>query len=1067
MIKKCLFIAFVLCTIVQVTFAQTFTADGKVLSAEDGEPIVGATVRVTSSNVGTITNIDGLFSLDVPENSTLTISYIGLKSVSLPAAKKMVINLAQDSENLQEVIVTAMGISRDKKALGYAVQDVKADEITKGANNSLSGALQGKVSGLEISPSSGMPGASAKITIRGSRSFTGDNTPLYVVDGMPIASTSDYSTEQSVTGADMSSRSLDIDPNDIESINVLKGQAASALYGLRASNGVIIITTKSGKNAPKGKPMISISTSASMDKTSVLPEYQTKYAQGGWVKADDGSYYIGYNPTASTSWGPLISELPNDPKYGGNTDNAYTQKYGMQNGKYYVPQRATAGLDPWVTPQAYNNIEDFFQTGYTWSNSVNIAQATDIMNYSVSLGNTTQEGIIPSTSMDRYNAKFSAEGKLNKNWTAGFVGNFVQSNISKQSTANNGIVATVYGSPASYDLKGIPSHKAGEPTVQNTYRSTTGFDAAYWAVENNKFTEKNQRFFGNAYLKYSTKFNSVNHKMDVKYQLGTDAYTSNNRDLWAYGHADGTGEIEVYGLTNTDFNSLLTANYSWTISDKWSFDAIIGNELIDTYVRTYYEYGQGFSSPGWNHMNNATSFVAEESFRRKRTVGNFASLSLSYNNMLYLNATGRQDVVSSMPRGNRTFYYPSVSAGFIFTEIEPLKNNVLTYGKLRASYAQVGQAGTYYDSYYSTPAYGSGFYSGTPIQYPYNGVTSYTPYFRVYDPNLKPQNTESYEIGGDFGFFNGLLSLGYTYSRQNVKDQIFNVPLAGSTGSSQYVTNGGSIHTDAHELNVTFNPIRKKNIDWSVSANFTKIDNYVDKLADGVESIFLGGFADPQIRAGIGYTFPVIYGQAFKRNENGDIVVDSNGMPQVGEMDVIGKVSPDFILGFSTSIDIYKFRLSATFDWKKGGQMYCGSYNTMGYYGTTQQSLELRESKGFLFERDAVKMNDDGTYSKNDILISGEDAWDYLDIMSSISEGGVHNSSYLKLREVSLSYPVWNKKGVEVNLSLFARNILLWTELPGGFDPESSQGNTNMSGGFERFSLPSASSYGFGLNVKF
>ena len=242
-----------------------------------------------------------------------------------------------------------MGISKEKKALGYAVQDVKADELTKGANTSLSGALQGKVSGVEISPSSGMPGASSKITIRGSRSFTGDNTPLYVIDGMPVASTADVDTGSSVSGTDFASRAVDIDPNDIESINILKGQAASALYGMRATNGVIVITTKSGKGARKGKPQVAFNTSLSFDKVSTMPEYQKVYAQGTNGK---------YSPYASTSWGPLISELPNDPTYGGNTDNEFTKQYGKHEGMYYVPQRAAAGLDPWAQYQG------FLQRGY-------------------------------------------------------------------------------------------------------------------------------------------------------------------------------------------------------------------------------------------------------------------------------------------------------------------------------------------------------------------------------------------------------------------------------------------------------------------------------------------------------------------------------------------------------------------------------------------------------------------------------------------------------------------------------------------------------------------------------
>ena len=279
------------------------------------------------------------------------------------------------------------------------MQDVKSEELTQAANTNLAGALQGKVSGIDIAPSSGMPGASSKITIRGSRSFTGDNTPLYVIDGMPIASTSDVNTDNmntgSVAGTDYANRAVDLDPNDIESINILKGQAASALYGMRASNGVIVITTKSGRGAKKGKPQVSFSTNVAFDKIATLPELQSEFAQG-----TTGNF----NPYSGFSWGPKISDLANDPVYGGNVQNAYT-KDGLHQGQYYVAQRAAAGLDPWATPQAYNNAKDFYNTGVTWSNSVNVAQAFDKGNYAFSLGNTHSDGIVPSTGMNRYNAK--------------------------------------------------------------------------------------------------------------------------------------------------------------------------------------------------------------------------------------------------------------------------------------------------------------------------------------------------------------------------------------------------------------------------------------------------------------------------------------------------------------------------------------------------------------------------------------------------------------------------------------------------------------------------------------
>ena len=1058
--KKLTSVLLFLAMSVGVVSAQTSKVTGKVIG-EDGEPVIGASIIVKGTTVGTVTDFDGNFELEVPANGKqLVISYIGMKSKEVVVSPNVNVTLMSDTQNLDEVVVTAMGISKEKKALGYAVQDVKSDELTQGANTSLSGALQGKVSGIDIASSSGMPGASSKIMIRGARSFTGDNSPLYVIDGMPIASTADVNTDTmnngSVSGADYANRAVDLDPNDIESINILKGQAASALYGMRASNGVIVITTKSGKGARKGKPQISFNTNLAFDKVSTLPELQTEYGQG-----NEGAY----NPYSGFSWGPSISDLANDPVYGGNVQNEYTEG-GLHNGQYYVPQRAAAGLDPWATPQAYNNAKDFFQTGVTWSNSVNVAQSFDKGNYSFSLGNTTSDGIVRSTGMDRYNVKLSGEAQLHDNWTTGFNGNFVTSKIKKQGTANDGVTATVYTAPISYTMAGIPSHIEGDPYTQNTFRENW-IDDGNWACDNNSFTERSQRFFGNAFLKYSTKFGTDNHKLDVKYQIGDDAYTTNYSDIYGYGTTGyANGYASEYGFTVNEMNSLLTFTYNWNINEDFVFDALLGNELVDKRISNTQAVGYSFNFPGWNHLNNASVFNSSHEYKRKRTVGNFASLSLAWKNMLYLNVTGRNDIVSSMPRDNRSFFYPSVSLGWVFTEVEALKNDILTFGKIRGSYAEVGMAGEYVPSYYYTPSYGGGFFQGTPIMYPINGNMAYIPYFVVYDPNLKPQNTKSYELGVDLTFLNGLFSLNYTFSRQNVKDQIFEVPLAGSTGSAELVTNGGAIHTNAHEITLGINPINTKNFKWDMAFNFSKIDNYVDELAPGVESIFLGGFVDPQVRANIGDKFPVIYGTTFLRNDNGDIVVDEDGLPQIGSEGVIGKVSPDFLLGFNTNFEIYKFRIGATFDWKCGGQMYSGTLNTLNYYGTSMESVESRTAETFRFSHPAVKQLEDGSYVANDIDIKGEDALSYYDRMTLISEAGIYDSGFLKLRELSVSYPIWDKNGINVNLNVFARNIILWSELK-GLDPEASQGNNNMGGGFERFSMPGASSYGFGLNVKF
>lgn len=1039
----------------QSILAQTKEITGTVTSADDGSTMPGVSVAVKGTTLGTITDINGKYSLKTPGDAkTLVFSFVGMETLEVAITGSTVnASLKSDVVGINEVVVTAMGIKRDAKALGYAVQDVGSEELMKTGTPDLAKALQGKVAGIDIKLSSGMPGASSQITIRGARSFTGNNTPLYVVDGMPIASTASYSTGDGVTGADISNRALDINPNDIESINVLKGQAAAALYGLRASNGVVIITTKSGKGGAKGVPVVTFNQTTSFERVSRTPEYQTTWSQG-----TNGRYVN----NSSMSWGEKITSLPNNATYGGNSQG--------HEGMYKVAQLERAGLDPWVKPQVYNNWDDYFRTGVTTTTSASVSQAEENGNFSVGLTYTDQSGIALNTGMERWNAKASAERKLNKNFTAGFSGNFAKTTIDKLTGANDGSLAGVLAAPSSYNLKGIPYHVPGDPYTQIYYRSLT-FDNPYWIAKNNTFNEQTNRFFGNAYLEYEATL-AEDMDLTVRYQLGVDSYTTNFQDIFGYGRKGGTGEIDNYGITDFTYNSLLTANYNWKINDDFQFNAVLGNELNHERIKDYDQYGQGFNFGGWNHIENANTVTATESQLQERTVGFFSSVSLSWKDMLFLNATGRNDIASTMPRNNRSFFYPSVSLGFVVSELNFLKeSNWLNFAKVRGSYAEVGQAGTYKDNFFTKPNYGGGFWTGQPITYPVGGVNSYIRKNILYDPALKPQNTKSYEFGLNLKMFNNRVGIDYTYSRQNVEDQIFQVPLAGSTGASSLMMNGGKVHTNSHEIVLYLTPVQTRDFTWDISVNYSKLENVVDELAPGVESIFLGGFTTPQVRAGIGENYPVIYGSQYKRNDKGQILVDEDpssadyGMPMAGEPGVIGSVSPDFILGGTNTFTYKNISLSAVFEWKNGGHMYSGSNGLLDLYGMSART-EDREST-FVY----AGYKADGT--PNDIVRGGDSdplavQHLYSDILSNIDEYYIYGNSFIKLRELSLRYvlPKGTLPKVDVSVSAFARNILLWTELP-NFDPESSQGNNNIAGGFERFSLPQAQSFGFGLEVKF
>lgn len=1028
---------------VAVSAQNTTTVTGTVVFAVDDEPLPGATVIPADGASGVVTDIDGKFSIRVsPKVKKLRVSYVGMLTREVDVTgQPLLVKLSSADNQLNEVVVTALGMKRERKGLGYAVQDLNADDLNTDGTTSLASAMQGKLTGVDIRPSSGAPGASSQIVIRGARSFDGNNQPLYVVDGMPVETQPDYSTANSVTGANIADRSIDINPEDIESVNVLKGQAASALYGIRASNGVIVITTKRGK-FNSNKPTVTVSTNLSAEVVSRKFKHQTVYAQGNSIAS-------GYNPSSSMTWGPKITELPNDARYGGNSNG--------HQGMYFNPKREAAGLDGWTTPEIFDNVGDFFRTGFTENTNFNISQRTERASYSFGISNSYQDGIIPSTGMNRWGARGLVDWTIDNEWKTGFSGNYSSTKITSAPGANDGIMNVVYSAPAEYNLKGIPTHVPGDPTSQVLFRSTS-FNNPYWWADNNEYLQHTNRFFGNAYAEYTPSLGSDNMRLWFREQAGIDMYTSNYSDIKEVGAAgQAQGGIENYGVSRNVFNNLFTANFTaeW---DEFSFDAMLGNEINQDNAR-YWDYvGNNFNFYGMPTMANATSFSNSEYNRKARTVGFFGSVGLSWRSMLFLTVTGRNDYVSTMPRGNRSFFYPSVSLGWVFTELPALRNNaVLSFGKLRASYAQVGQAGTFYENYYYVPGYGSGMYQYDPVTYPVKGVSSYVPYYVVYDKNLKPQNTENVEIGADLRLFRDRVRLEYTLSYQNVTDQIFTVPTAGSSGYQYKMTNAGKMRTWAHELGVSVAVLQHRDYDLNLGINFTKVNNKVVELAEGVESIMLGGFVEPQIRAQAGNTYPNIYGTAFKRDEAGRLLL-LDGLPQgTSDSQDLGNCSPDFVTGITFGGRYRRLSVNTTWSWQKGGRMYHGTNMVMNYFGGSKESLDYHEGTMVVDGIDEI------TGQPNTVEVSKQD---YYMAYNDVTEAGVYDMSFLKLRDITLTYKLPSVGKIDIEAFGFARNVLIWAKMP-NFDPEASQGNGNMGGYFERFSVPNTSSYGGGLKFTF
>lgn len=950
--------------------------------------------------------------------------------------------VATEDTVLEEIVVTALGIGKERKSLGYAVSDLTEKDLNTSGVTSINGAIQGKVSGIDIRPSSSSPGASSQIVIRGARSFSDSNRPLYVIDGMPVTANPDYSTGNSTKGANLADRSIDFNPEDIESISFLKGQAASALYGIRASNGVIIITTKRAhKKSPK--PTITFSTNLSGEVLSRRFHPQELYSQGSNINT--------YNPNAATNWGPLINSLPDNPTYGGNSQG--------HPGMYYNPKLEQAGLDPWIKPAIYDNIGDFFNTGFTENTSLSISQALANATYSFAINNSYQKGVVPTTDMNRWNVRGLVDWQLARDWKTGFSANYSSVSIHSAPTANSAIVNTIYQAPAEYNLKGIPNHIPGDPTVQVSYRPTV-YDNPYWWADNNQYYQHTNRGFGNAYLEYFYVFGAnQNMSIKVREQAGLDVYTTNNSDILEKGSAGSNGgSVNNYGVSKTIFNNLLTANFNALFNEEFDLDVMVGSE-IDDHRNIWRDYtGTNLNFYGMPTIGNATVLTGREYTSRSRTVGFFGSASLGWRSMLFLNATGRTDVVSSMPRNHRTFFYPSVSLAWIFTELPALRGNgILDYGKIRTSFAEVGQAGSYRENYLVIPTYSGGMYTYSPVVYPINGVTAYIPYQQVYDPNLRPQNTRNLEAGFDLEFFNRRLKVSYTFAYQNVKDQIFSIPSAGSTGYTYLLANAGKIRTTSHEIDLQGTILQGKDYDLNIGINLTTLDNKVVELAPGVESIMLGGFTSPQIRAEEGRTYPSIYGTAFQRAENGELLL-SNGLPIATAGSVcIADCTPDLITGFNLNGRWKMLGISATLSWQNGGRMYHGTNMTLNYSGVTKESIPWHEGT---FIAEGI---DKATGLPNTIEV---DRQKYYQAYYNITESGVYDMSFVKLRDISVTCDLPKFGSFNFQVFAFARNVLLWAKMP-NFDPESSQGNGNMGGYFERFSMPATTSIGGGFKVVF
>ncbi len=1062
------FLVLLVVLVAQITFAQERVVSG-VVSDNTGLPLPGVTVLVKGTQSGAQTDFDGKYSIKATASQVLIFSYLGMKNQEIKASSATVnVKLQEDAQNLEEVVVTAVGISRREKELGYAVQTLTSEDIKTKPNADVINSLAGATSGVSITSSAGDAGASTFMLIRGAASITGNNQPLFIVNGMPIITGGGYS---GVGGVNTSSRSIDLNPDDIASISILKGGAATALYGVRAANGAVIITTKSGKNLTARK--IEFSSSVGFADVTQLPARQTKYAQGM-----DGAWSGGH----ANSFGPEIASLEYDGDETYKWDpNGKLVPTGTGNGKaaqYYDPYK-------------------FFQTGFTHNNGLSISNGNENGSFFFSLSNLEQEGVVPNNQFGRTTLRLNATTKLSEMIDFGADLAYTNSRAIQIQKGSNvsGIMLGLLRTATSFDNSAGYEFADG---TQRNYRNGGGYDNPYWVSNNIKFDEDVNRFTGgvNFKVKFSDLFN-------ITYNGGVDWYSRRYFDQYKIGSRDQVpGFYDESQSYTRIFNSDLLFNFKKDFSENFNAKLTLGNNFYGAFSKSLYGSATGLSIPDFYQLNNTSVNKTSSGTSQSRTMAVYADLQLAYKDMFFLGFTGRNDWATSMPAANDHAFYPSASLGFVFTEIKSLKNNsVLSFGKLRASAARTANvAGPYNTSnYFFSGGTGDGWTSG--VDFPYAGQTGFAVGSGLGNPDLKHETQDSWEIGTDLRFFKNRLGLDLTYFSNKNSDLLMSVPIAPSSGFNSVFLNAASMESNGIEITLNGSPIKNKNFSWDILANFTKFENMVTSLAPGVDNISLpGGFTTPQVRAMVGRQYGVVFGEDWYRDANGAMLINDDptdnyrdGYPMTNTSQglvAIGNTSPDWTANITNTVNYKNLTFSFLIDVKSGGMMYNGTAFAMNYFGTTARSA-TREvyytSEGTIdFTKTPVENIKvyDGVYGhvdsagngvssgvKNVTPIVEDQAW-YRGQGSNFGGGpssaAMEDASWVRLRDVSVSYTFPKISERIKDFSIYVSGKNLWLDTPySGIDPETSLSGAGNGQGMDYFNNPGSKTFTIGLKMSF
>ena len=1059
--KKLTFLFLCLLIGIGLATAQTREITGSVISAEDDQPVIGASVIVKGTTTGTVTDYDGKFSLSVPSAAkTLVISYIGMAAQEVAIAPNVRVLLKADTQNLDEVVVTALGISREKKALGYAVSEVKGDEMLKapgGVSNPIN-ALQGKVAGLQIQGGAGSMGGSSKVIIRGVKSISGNNQPLFVIDGVPVEG-SDFNSTDAARGAggyDYGNLIQDLNPDDIENISVLKGPNASALYGSRATNGVVMITTKKGK---KGEGYgVTFNSSLGFEVVNKMPKMQKLYG-GGYgfetVKIN-GKEYQYPDMATDESWG--------DKYEGQEILSWYDLAKWEAGGKVGNPTTSK-----WQTPA--NDIDSFFETGVVFTNNVSVAQATDRASARISYTNSDLKGFMPNSSLKKniFNVSASttsADKRLELFTNVTYFNSAAKGRSETGYGDNNVMQKFIQWGHRELDMKELKSLYQMPDGTQATWNRVAWDDATpnysnnpYWSRYMNYQNDSRNRVYGNVGISYK-----IAEFLKFQYKANLDFFVDKQFERNAV-YSQEQSRYKEMSRQQAEMNHEFLLSFNKNITD-YSFSANLGSNLMSRrYEYVYGETDGGLAIPEFYNLKNSVNPATGTNYLRKKSINSiFASGTVGYKSMLYLDLSLRNDWSSTLPNGNNSYLYPSVTGSFIFSELVKEDLPWLNFGKVRLGFAQVGNDT---DPYQIVDTYTQ-----------YTNITSTPGYVlanTLKNSGLKPETTNSYEAGLELSLFNNRFGIEATYYSSETKNQIIPLSITGTSGYLYKVVNTGLMTNQGIELSIHGTPVQTADFTWESSLVLASNKNKVKKLLEDV-SYYRLTTAPFKVEVGAmeGQEYGVIMGTDFVYDAKGNRVINEDGSYAATDGNVnIGSIYPDFTGGWTNTFRFKNFDLSVLLDFSKGGNYFSTSYMWGMYSGMLEESAAINENGVNIRESIAngggvllQGVQADGT--PNTVRMGAEDfgAQHY----SGPAAQNVFKSDYVKLREINLGYTIPMKSNYFVKslrVSAYGRNLAVWGPDVKHFDPEMAITNSGNIQGIEGGALPSVANFGMNVSVKF